>query len=484
MSRPDPKSRRSPCKKKRPRSPPSSESTGRTESTTSASRSRAPTRVEASVLEHRPTAIETGPADLRERFGGQRVAVCLELSQGPIVSALLEHDIFVIFPVNPSTLAKYRRAFTPSRAKDDPTDAAIALELLRRHPEKLTPLRRESPNMRALRRLVEARRDLVQDRVRITNRLTFTLKAYFPQVLDWFRDKETDVFAAFLERWPSLLDAQRARRETIVDFFHAHNVRRAAAIDRRIEAIRSERPLTSDAAVIEPARACSSRPSCLNSAPSPPASPASTARSPVAASSFPTTGSSPICPAPAPSSPPRLLAAFGEQRERFADAAAFQKYTGIAPVTERSGNKHWVHWRWACPTFLRQTFVEWVASSIPHSFWARAFYESHRAKGASHNATIRALAFKWIRILFRCWVDRTPYNESRYLAALQKRQSPLLKFAAAPTFIIRLRSASGRGLGGPGLDDMTSGDTLEPKAADDVPEIHSTSGFERRVAPR
>ena len=108
--------------------------------------------------------------------------------------------------------------------------------------------------MRALRRLVEARRDLVQDRVRITNRLTFTLKAYFPQVLEWFRDKETEVFAAFLERWPSLLDAQRARRETLVDFFHAHSVRRAAVIDRRIDAIKSERPLTSDAAVIEPAR--------------------------------------------------------------------------------------------------------------------------------------------------------------------------------------------------------------------------------------
>jgi len=75
-------------------------------------------------------------------------------------------------------------------------------------------------------------------------------------------------------------------------------------------------------------------------------------------------------------------------------------------------------------------FVEWAASSIPHSFWARAFYDSHKAKGASHNATIRALAFKWIRALFRCWVDRTPYNESRYLAALQKRQSPLLKVAA------------------------------------------------------
>jgi Transposase IS116/IS110/IS902 family len=143
----------------------------------------------------------------------------------------------------------------------------------------------------------------------------------------------------------------------------------------------------------------------------------------------------------------RLLAAFGEQRDRFTDASAFQKYTGIAPVTERSGNKHWVHWRWSCPTFLRQTFVEWVASSVPHSFWARAFYESHRAKGASHNATIRALAFKWIRILFRCWVDRTPYNESRYLAPFRNvspRSSSSPPRPLHNSLAVRLRARVGR----------------------------------------
>lgn len=97
-------------------------------------------KFEQLVLEHRPAAIRAWAEKLRERFGGAPVAVCLELSRGPIVSALLEHDFFVLFPVQPATLARYRSAFTTSRAKDDPTDAAIALELLLRHPDKLTKL--------------------------------------------------------------------------------------------------------------------------------------------------------------------------------------------------------------------------------------------------------------------------------------------------------------------------------------------------------
>jgi transposase len=81
---------------------------------------------------------------------------------------------------------------------------------------------------------------------------------------------------------------------------------------------------------------------------------------------------------------PRLLVAFGEQRERYGSADELQKYAGIAPVTERSGNKTWVHWRLQYPTFLRQTFVEWAAESIRHSFWARAYYQQQRDKGTSH----------------------------------------------------------------------------------------------------
>ncbi len=135
-------------------------------------------------------------------------------------------------------------------------------------------------------------------------------------------------------------------------------------------------------------------------------------------------------PGAGPALAPRLLAAFGEHRERFANAAAFQKYVGVAPVTERSGNKCWVHWRYCCSTFLRQSFVEWVPQTITRSYWAKAYYEAYRARGGSYQMAMRALAFKWIRVLYRCWVDRVPYDESKYLMALQRRQAPLLKHAA------------------------------------------------------
>jgi len=76
---------------------------------------------------------------------------------------------------------------------------------------------------------------------------------------------------------------------------------------------------------------------------------------------------------------------------------------------------------------------EWVPQTITRSFWAKAYYEAYRARGGSHQAALRALAFKWIRILYRCWVDRKPYDETKYLMALQKRQAPLLKHAATAT---------------------------------------------------
>jgi transposase len=376
-------------------------------------------------LEHTPEAIDAWVTMLRTRFNGQPVAICLELNKGPLVTALRKYDFLVLFPINPLTLARYREAFTPSRAKDDPTDAALQLELLLTHRDKLQPLQPQSPAMRALAQLVEHRRRVVGDKVRITNRLTSTLKNYFPHVLQWFQEKDTAIFCDFLSRWPTLKAAQLARRSTLETFFRDHHVRYADVIAQRIQAIKSATPLTTDEGVIAPnallvqALVAQLRVALQAIAEFDTTIAQHAQRHP----DFPLFQA---LPGAGPVFAPRLLVAFGEQRERYASAAELQKYAGIAPVTERSGKTAWVHWRLQCPKFLRQTFVEWAAESIRHSFWAQVYYQQQRDKGKAHQAAVRALAFKWLRILYRCWQDRTPYDESVYLQALQHRGSSLI----------------------------------------------------------
>jgi transposase len=266
---------------------------------------------------------------------------------------------------------------------------------------------------------------VVNDKVRITNRLTSTLKNYFPHVLQWFQDNDTHIFCDFLRRWPTLKAAQLARRSTLETFFRDHQVRSADVMAQRLHAIKTTTPLTTDEGVIAPhallvqALVNQLRVTLEAIATFDHAIAQRAQRHP----DFPLFQA---LPGAGPVFAPRLLVAFGEQRERYASAADLQKYAGIAPVTERSGKKSWVHWRLQCPKFLRQTFVEWTAESIRHSFWARVYDQQQRDQGKTHQAAVRALAFKWIRILFRCWQDRTPSDASVYRNALNSRGSSLL----------------------------------------------------------
>jgi transposase len=366
------------------------------------------------VIEHRPEAIQGWAEEMRARFGGAPVAVSVELQEGPSVWTLLEYDFIVMFPVKPTTVARYRSAFRPSGAK-------VILELLMRHRDKLERLSPERSEVRQLRRLVELRRDLVHDRTRLTNRLTDALKAYFPQVLSWFRDKDAAVFADFVERWPTLQAAQRARRE---------HCRASSTLPTCVALVPSRNASNrfSKSALFTTTKQSSSplvcwwRHCCR-----------SCGRLRLArfdteiarlSEALPDYALFSDLPGAGAILAPRLLAAFGERRERFSDASAAQKCFGVAPVIERSGNKSWVHWRYGCSKFLRQTFVEWPGQTIPRCAWAKAFYEAFTARGGRHQAALRALAFKWIRILFRCWRDRIPYDEARYTKALHQRSAP------------------------------------------------------------
>ena len=148
-------------------------------------------KTEQFVIKHTPEALDEWVTKLRTRFAGQKVAVGLEQSRGPLIYALLKYDFLILYPVNPTTLAKYREAFSPSRAKDDPQDAQYLVELLIHHRERLKPWLPDDEKTRTLQFLVEHRRRLVNDRTRISNRMTALLTSYFHQVLQRFDDVRT-----------------------------------------------------------------------------------------------------------------------------------------------------------------------------------------------------------------------------------------------------------------------------------------------------
>lgn len=377
--------------------------------------------LEYRIIQHSPEAIDEWALELQKRFENNPVAICLELKAGPIVYALLKYAFITLFPIPPKALAKYRETFSQSGAKDDPTDAYLQLDFLLRHPQSLNALKPDDPETRILQRLTEDRRSLVGERVRLTNRITASLKAYFPQTLQWFDDIDTILFCDFILKWPTLSKAKRARTSTLETFFKTHNCVKAEVIERRVQAIKTAMHLTEDKGVIIPLErltmALIQQLRCLlQTLHEYDLEITKCFRSHDDYAIFQS------LPGAGPVFGPRLLSAFGSDRQRFTSPDEITRLSGVAPVVERSGKRSWTHWRYSCPKFLRQTFVEWANQSIRYSYWAKEFYDDKRSQGKSHQTTLRALAFKWIRILYRCWKNNTPYDESKYLFALKKRK--------------------------------------------------------------
>jgi transposase len=387
---------------------------------------------EKGYVDNTPEAIAVWAADLHRRFGPQPVAVALEQKRGSVVNLLLPYAHLVLFPVPASMSASYRKTFVPSGAKDDPSDAGWILDLLLRHRDRLHRLEPDDANTRLLLMLVEDRRQLVDEKTRLTLRLQDCLKQYFPQLVQWF-DVDTPLVADLLKHWPDLQHLQRCHDVTLRTFFRQHHCP-DRLMGERIAAIRAAVPATHDPAVLE---ACSTKARHLTESSAILRDQitqlekrrdelvASHPDSPIFAS-FPGAGRATV---------PRLIAAFGTRRERYDSAFEVECDSGIAPVHIRSGKLDRVSIRRACQDFTRQTFHEFAGQTIPRCEWAKAFYQAHCHKPEQHHAAVRALAFKWIRILFRCWKDRKPYDEQLYVTSLRRRSSLLGPGLASATCV-------------------------------------------------
>ena len=374
---------------------------------------------------HSPGALHQWALELRQRYNGARVGVAIEQGRGPVVYALAGYDFIDVYPINPQSAANYRKTFAVSGAKSDRRDAAMLADMVLKHPEEFKPWRPDDEVVRSLRLLVEGRRKQVNQVTRLTNQLTAQLKSYYPLALELAGELKSRQACDFLEQWPTLEKLKQARPAQLRNFFKKHGRPREETIQERIQKVKDAIALTDDPAALlagsmmarsiasqirvliemiaefdhKIAELFKSHPDCS------------------IFESFP--GAGPILA-------PRLLAAFGADRDRWRSAADIQTLSGIAPVTYQSGKSKGVKMRQACPKFMRQTFQEYAEQSLCWSDWAKAYHNDLRQRDRDHHAAVRSLAFKWIRIMYSCWKNSTPYSDPMYIKALERRGSPVL----------------------------------------------------------
>jgi len=378
------------------------------------------------VIDTAPEALWEWLLQLRQQHPQARVGLCLEQPAVHLISFLEGYEWITLHPINPITLQKYREAFVTSRAKDDTKDAEYLADLLLTHQAKLPVWTPEDSATRAVQQLVFHRRAVVDERTALTNRLIALLKPYFPQALTLCgEDLWRPLATAFLLKWPSLAAVQKAKVATVKQFYYLHGSRSQSLLEQRLALLERAVPVTEETAVIESfvlrvQLICRQLQLVQQSI--------GQFDQQIAAAygAHPDRAIFASLPGAGPVFQPRLLASLGSQRERFASAASLQQYTGVAPVTKRSGGSCHIHRRYLCPKFHRQSFHEYAGESILWSRWAAAFYLQQRRKGCAHHTAVRALAFKWQRVIWRCWQDRRPYEERIYEAALRRAGSPLV----------------------------------------------------------
>lgn len=375
-------------------------------------------------LEHTGEALQDWVLKLRREFPQGRIALIVEQSRGALLHALMKYDFFVFFLPNPKSVARYREAFYCSGAKSDPTDALLLLDLLRKHHEQLRVWNPEDPQTRKLRMFVEFRRRLVNDRSRLVNRLTSILKSYFPESLPWTGDLTKHLACDFLRKWPTLQAVKKAKTAALRSFYQKHHCRSKQLIDERISQIQNASAMITDEAIIcasaRMVQVIVAQLEKLNEGIE-----GFDQQIALLFEQHPDRAFYQSLPGAGAALEPRLAVALGSDRSRFQSAQEIQQFSGIAPVTQSSGKSKMVYRRWACPKFILQTFHEFASHSIPQSQWASAYYHLQIQRGNSHHAAVRALAYKWIRILFHCWKNNVIYNEQLYLDTLEKRKSPL-----------------------------------------------------------
>ncbi|MCX6953031.1 MAG: transposase [Verrucomicrobia bacterium] len=381
------------------------------------------------TLDLAPEALDAWWRTLLAAHPSARIAVAFEQPAPNLLAFFAPRQPAAIYALNPSATWAYRQSLTVSRARNDQSDARDQALFVKNHLAELTPWTPPPLTVTQLERVTLSRRKQVDARTALTNQLQAALKRYFPQALALLHeDLWRPMNLEFLRKWPSAQKLKTVPLPRLQAFYQKHGSRSVARWTERSALVAQLVPLAEAGPADElEVSALVDQIEVLN---------ASIRRHDQVSAELLQAEGAPAeriaaLPGAGPTLAPRLYVALARHAPNCTSAEALAAAVGVAPVTDQSGKMHRVYRRLRCDNHTRQSFVEWAKESWKHSAWAEAFVRQRQEKGQGFHAIIRALAYKWVRILWKCWRDGVAYQEERYLETLRQKGSPLVPKTAA-----------------------------------------------------
>jgi len=366
--------------------------------------------------------------ELHRIADGRTIAIAFEKARISLLYQLMARTNITLYLIDPKQFARYRESFSSAGAKHDRSDAALLLRLLSERRDQLRPFVPDDELTRYIGELARTRRIAVDQRTSLRQQLRSVIKRYFPLALELAGGRiDSPLLKEIIRRWPDPRKLRRLHPGTLRKLFQTHGLNDNDKIDQLINTIRSQPLVSTDPALIRPsairARAIIAQINILDESIQ-----QLDEEIKKALKQHPDTKLFQTIRGAGDALIPRLIAAFGSQRDRYKNADEVAVVAGVAPVKRQSGKSCQVVRRRAASKFLLQTFHEFADSARRWCTWSRAYYKMQRQRGMRHHAALRKLASRWIRILYRVWITRTPYDEQRYLQALKAKNHPLFQY--------------------------------------------------------
>jgi transposase len=343
------------------------------------------------------------------------IPIAIERPSGLIVDALLDNGHPVV-PIHPKAVKAYRSRYSAAGAKNDSGDAYLLADVLRTDGHRFRLLQPTSDAIKALRAFVRTRDDLVTQRVALANQLRALLESFWPGAAVMFHEIDSPIALAFLERYPAPGCAARLGEKRLKSFLAGERYSGRRSVDELLKRLRAA-PVGRAGELEEQAkgelvralaRVLSALVDQITRLASRIEHEVSQHDDGALIMSLPRTGRLNAA---------QILAELGDVRERLVSADQLAAEAGVAPVTRQSGKSRTVLFRWACNHHLRRAITTWAGNSRHSSAWAAHIYNAARARGCRHPHAVRILARAWIRVLWKVWTTRVPYDVRKHTAA-------------------------------------------------------------------